>query len=351
MAEPSRDDRGAEGGPTISVIIVNYNSGDRITRCLDCLAAQSFRDFETIVIDNDSSDCSAQAARDHALGARMIDAGGNLGFAAGNNRAAREARGDWLVFLNPDAYAEPEWLARLVEASRHYPWADAFGSAQLIAEKPELLDGAGDVYHILGVAYRGGFRQPVERLASDGECFAPCAAAAMYRKNVFLALGGFDERFFCYGEDVDLGFRLRLSGGRAVQLKDARVLHEGSGVTGRYSDFTVYHGNRNRIWLTYKNMPGAFYWPMLPARLAFDFYLFVRALMIGTAWAYARAMRDGYGGLRRFTEDRRRLQAGRTLSPGAFARLAAWSPVSMLRRRIDLKPALREAGNEARTEP
>lgn len=351
MADAPRHDRGAGGAPTVSVIIVNYNSDDRITRCLDCLAAQTFRDFETIVIDNASSDGSAIAARDHALGARLIEAGGNLGFAAGNNRAAQEARGDWLVFLNPDAYAEPEWLARLVEASGDYPWADAFGSAQLIAEKPDLLDGAGDVYHILGVAYRGGFRQPAWRLASDGECFAPCAAAAMYRKSVFLALGGFDERFFCYGEDVDLGFRLRLSGGRAVQLKYARVLHEGSGVTGRYSDFTVYHGNRNRIWLTYKNMPGAFYWPLFPARLAFDAYLFVRAMMIGTARAYARAMRDGYGGLHRFRDDRRRLQAARKLSTAAFARLAAWSPVSMLGRRIDLKPAVGKVSNGGGAEP
>jgi GT2 family glycosyltransferase len=333
--------------PTVSVIIVNYNSGDRIARCLDRLSAQSFRDFETIVIDNASADGSLEIARRHSIGVRIIEAGSNIGFAAGNNRAAVAARGEWLVFLNPDAYAEPDWLEKLIAASGRYPWADAFGSAQLIADQPELLDGAGDVYHILGVAYRGGFRQPATRLIADGECFAPCAAAAMYRKSVFERLGGFDERFFCYGEDVDLGFRLRLAGGRAIQLKDARVLHEGSGVTGRYSDFTVYHGNRNRIWLTYKNMPGVFYWSMFPVRLAFDAYLFVRAIMIGTGGAYARAMRDGYGGLRAFAADRRQLQADRKLSAWAFGRIAAWSPISMLQRRIDLKPA----AGPARLEP
>ncbi|HBS33707.1 MAG TPA: glycosyltransferase family 2 protein, partial [Parvularcula sp.] len=145
-------------------------------------------------------------------------------------------------------------------------------------------------------------------LPGDGECFAPCAAAAMYRARVFADLGGFEERFFCYGEDVDLGFRLRLAGGRAVQVRAARVLHEGSGVSGRYSDFTVYHGNRNRIWMTYRNMPALLYWPLVPLRLLADAYLCLRAFTVGTGRAYARAVLDGYGGLPALANDRRRLQ-------------------------------------------
>jgi GT2 family glycosyltransferase len=159
----------------------------------------------------------------------------------------------------------------------------------------------------------------------------------MYRRSTFEALGGFDERFFCYGEDVDLGFRLRMAGGRAVQVKDARVLHEGSGVTGRYSPFTVYHGNRNRIWLTYKSTPAVVYWPLAPIRLLFDAYLLVRALMIGTGPAYARAIRDGYSSLHRFSADRKRILQGRRLKLDEFLRSVAWSPMSILRRRIDLK--------------
>ena len=324
--------------PIVSILIVNYNSGDRLTRALACLQAQTFQGFETIVIDNASSDDSLARARAVAPECRFIDAGANLGFAAGNNRAAQSARGEWIAFLNPDAYADPPWLENLLAAAARYPFADAFGSTQLMDDDPARLDGAGDVFHILGIPYRGGFGAPAETIIADGECFAPCAAAALYRRSVFQALGGFDERFFCYGEDVDLGFRLRLSGGRAVQVRNAIVRHEGSGVTGRYSEFTVYHGNRNRIWATFKSMPAALYWPLTPARLAADLYLLVRAAMTGRGKAYARALIDGYGGLARFGADRRRLARSRTVPVRRLARAFAW-PLSMLTRRTpDLRP-------------
>lgn len=326
---------------TVSVIIVNYNSGARLSRCLDQLARQIYRDFEVIIIDNASTDGSLDAAlaqSEAVMPARVIRSEENIGFAAANNRAAQGARGDWLAFLNPDAYAERDWLSALISAANRYPWADAFGSTQLMADSPDVIDGAGDVYHILGVGYRGGYGHDAARTPDDGECFAPCAAAALYRRAAFERLGGFDERFFCYGEDVDLGFRLRLAGGHAVQVRDARVLHEGSGVTGRYSPFTVYHGNRNRIWLTYKNTPGLFYWTLLPLRLVFDLYLYVRSFSIGVGGAYRRAMIDGYRGLYQFKDDRRTIQAGRNLTLAGFAAAATWSPFALTERRIVLRP-------------
>lgn len=325
----------------LSVIVVNYNSGARLVRCLEHLSRQTVRDFEVIIVDNASSDGSLDAALSAApapLAPRAIRSETNAGFAAANNLAAREARGDWLVFLNPDAYPETDWLSALVSASERYPWADAFGSTQLNAADPSIIDGAGDVVHILGIPYRGHFGWPADQLPDDGECFAPCAAAAMYRARIFLSLGGFEERFFCYGEDVDLGFRLRLAGGRAVQVKAARVLHEGSGVSGRYSDFTVYHGNRNRIWMTYRNMPAALYWPFAPLRLLADAYLCLRAFTVGTGRAYVRAVLDGYGGLPALSNDRRRLQKTRKAGAGEIARALTWSPFKVSRREAALRP-------------
>lgn len=320
-----------------AVIIVNYNAGARLARCVQCLEAQTFRDFETIVIDNASSDGSLDGARGAKLPIRIIDAGANLGFAAANNRAARETDAEWLVFLNPDAYADPDWLFELFEGEKRFPWAEAFGSTQLDAGDDSRLDGVGDVFSIYGIPYRGGFGWPVSAIPEDGECFSPCAAAAMYKRSTFEALGGFDESFFCYGEDVDLGFRLRLAGGRAVQLERARVAHEGSGVSGRRSDFTVYHGNRNRIWLTYKNLPGALYWPTAPIRLAADLYLLARAYMTGMGPAYARALKDGYGGLGAISASRKSLQAGRRASITDIARAIAWSPGKVSRRAPSLR--------------
>lgn len=323
--------------PAATIIIVNFNAGAKLAKCLEHLERQSRRDFSVTVIDNASSDASLDAARRSPLQPEVIEAGANLGFAAGNNRAAETAQGEWLVFLNPDAYAAPDWFEKLMAGAARYPWADAFGSTQIDAGDPSRLDGAGDVLHVLGIPYRGGFGWPASSIPPDGECFAPCAAAAMYRRVVFEKLGGFDERFFCYGEDVDLGFRLRLSGGRAVQLAEARVFHEGSGITGRHSDFTVYHGNRNRIWMLYKDMPGELYWPLAPLRLAADLYLLLRSFTVGIGPAYWRALVDGYGGLSKFRQSRRALQKGRRISWRALAGMLTWSPVKVSRRAVSLR--------------
>lgn len=334
------------GEIVVSVIIVNFNSGERLRRCLDCLAVQTYRAFEVIVVDNKSADNSLDIARTHALAPAIIEAGSNLGFAAANNLAAARASGEWLAMLNPDAYARADWLQRLVEASERHPHADAFGSTQLNAANPAMLDGAGDCFHIFGVAYRGGYGQPAAHAPAEGECFAPCAAAALYRKSAFRALGGFDERFFCYNEDVDLGYRLRLAGGAAVQAPLAVVLHEGSGVTGRHSEFTIYHGHRNRLWTHYKNTPALLFAIGFPGHVLLNMYLFVRFCFAGGARAYARAMRDAILGAGAFRQDRRRLAAQRRARVRDIARVITWSPIALARRSTKVLPAHGAGGRE-----
>ncbi len=326
--------------PNVSVIIVNYNAGDRLTRCLQHLADQTLRDFEVIVIDNGSTDGSLVEARGVEVGAptTFIEAGANLGFAAGNNRAARQAKGDWLALLNPDAYAEPNWLAELVAASARYRGVDAFGSTQIRAEEPTILDGAGDALFFAGIPYRGHYGAPVADLPGEGECFAPCAAAALYRRTTFEALGGFTEDFFCYGEDVELGFRLRLAGGRCVQVAAAHVAHEGSGISGRRSDFTMYHGHRNRVWTYLRCMPLSLLVLTLPFHVLGSAALYMQCLARGEGRAYGRAMRHGYGRLGALWRKRRRVQASRTVSVWAVARALTWSPWKLVRRRADIRP-------------
>ncbi len=321
-----------------SVRIVNFNSGDRLSRCLACLARQDFQDFETIVVDNASADGSASWAEAADVPVRLIRAETNLGFAAANNLAAKSARGEWLALLNPDAYARPDWLTRLAAAIDRYPWADAFGSTQLDAADPAIVDGAGDCLSAYGVYFRGLHGGAADDLPPDGECFAPCAAAAMYRRTTFETLGGFDERLFCYGEDVDLGWRLRLGGGRCVQVADAVVLHEGSGVTGRRSDFTLYHGHRNRLWVVYKNTPALLFWPFLPAYAAVNAALWLRFASLGSGGTYLKALRDGLAGLRQFSSDRRAIGAARNAAIADLARLMTRSPLAVHHRRPKLTP-------------
>ncbi|MBF0395006.1 MAG: glycosyltransferase family 2 protein, partial [Alphaproteobacteria bacterium] len=301
--------------PFFSVLVVNWCSGPWLSRCLDALERQTWRDFEIIVVDNGSTDGSAAAA-DGRSGVTLIEAGANLGFAAGNNRAAARAGGRWLVLLNPDAVAEPDWLAMLAEGIERHPWAAVFGSTQLSWDDPGVLDGVGDAYHASGLAWRAGIGHQAAAIPPDYETFAACAAAAAIRADAFAEAGGFDESYFCYFEDVDLCFRLRLLGHRVVQLERARVRHAGSASSGRRGDFAVFHGTRNRMWTFVKDMPGPLVWPLLPLHALMTAVMLVRAVPMGVFPATWRGVVEGVRGLPAVLASRRRAQASRRLGCG-----------------------------------
>jgi GT2 family glycosyltransferase len=325
--------------PRVAVLIVAYNSGPHLQGALDAIAAQTWRDFEIILWDNASRDGAAERARLPA-NARFIRCESNLGFAGGNNAAARETGAELLALLNPDAVPEPRWLERLVAALDADPRAVMAASRQVSAEDPSRLDGLGDVYHVSGVCYRGGFGAKSAGETPAGEVFAPCGAAALYRRAAFDAAGGFDERFFCYIEDVDLAFRLRLAGGACVFVPDATVRHVGSATMGQRSEFALYHGVRNRIWAIVKDVPGALLPVTLPLHAAVLAVQLVkapfhsRAVLSGT-W---RGIWDGVIGAPRFLPDRRRIQASRRVSLADIAGAMTWSPWKLLKRAPDIRP-------------
>lgn len=323
----------------MTVIVVVHNAGAHLAHCLAALEAQTLGAFEAIVCDNASTDGAFAAARATATDPRLRfePMGANLGFAGANNRAAAGARGAWLALLNPDAIPAPDWLERLVAATRRHADADAFASLQLDAADPTRLDGAGDALSAWGIPWRGGFGQRPGPLA-EAECFSACAAAALYRAERFRALGGFAEAFFCFCEDVDLGFRLRLIGGRCVLVPDAVVRHWGGASTGRRSDFAVYHGARNRLWLFLRCMPMPLLAVLLMPHLAATIALLVSAALRGQAPAFVRGLRDACARLPQVWSERRRIQAARQVKVRTIAAALAWSPLKAIRRTPVLWP-------------
>jgi N-acetylglucosaminyl-diphospho-decaprenol L-rhamnosyltransferase len=324
------------GAPRVWVIIVNYNGGRYLARCLKALQAQTFREFGVTVVDNGSSDGSLEHVRATVADPRFTfrHLGTNLGFAAANNLVARSVGSELLATLNPDAFPEPTWLERLIVAAGRYPDADMFGSTQLNAADPSRLDGTGDVYSFLGAFWRGGYGSPATAvLAPPGEIFSPCAAAALYRTAAFREVGGFDERFFCYCEDVDLGFRLRLRGGRAMHVPDAIVHHiHGASSGGAQSDFAHYHSARNRVWVFVKNMPGPLLWLLAPGHLGLNLLFLATTLRHRHRRAIWRGVRDAVTGLPQTIESRRHAQATRRVSTWAVVRALCWSPGHLLSR-------------------
>lgn len=296
----------------IAVLIVNWNAGAYLAQALDAVAAQTRPPDRVIVVDNASRDGSHAAAQ--RPGVELMALGRNAGFAEGNNIAARAAADcDWLAFLNPDAFPAADWLAALETAARAHPDVPMFASELRQHPDDARLDGAGDAYHVSGLAWRIGHGEP----APDGprdrrEVFSPCGAAAFVRRDVFDEAGGFDESFFCYMEDVDLAFRLRLRGHRCLYVPGAIVRHVGSGTTARQSPFAVYHGHRNLVWAWMKNMPGWRLWAYAPQQMLLTIASLVRFGAAGHASTIVRAKWDALRGLPRVLAERRRVQGTRT---------------------------------------
>jgi GT2 family glycosyltransferase len=302
---------------SVSVIIVNWNSGELLSRCISSLLQQTVLSREIIVFDNASTDDSIECIFDQYPMVRVIESKRNLGFAAANNLAIQDASSDsdWFVLLNPDAFPEPDWLEALLSAATTHPEYSFFGSRLMDANSPAVADGIGDVYHSSGLVWRAGHGRELGTESSIArEIFSPCAAAAMFRKDAFLAAGGFDEDYFCYVEDVDLGFRLRLLGHRCWYVPDSVALHVGSAVTGRRSDFSIYHGHRNLVWTFVKNMPGVFFWLLLPLHVALNLVSISWFTIRGQGAVILRSKRDALLGLPKMWRKRQQIQKARVAS-------------------------------------
>jgi len=309
---------------TVAILIVNWNSGDLLLSCLESVGRQRRRPDHVIVVDNASTDDSLARAAPCLQGVEVIRLATNSGFAAANNAGARAAkRFDALALMNPDVIADPGWLEALLGSAERHATAAAFASRMLMASGP-LLDGAGDSYHVSGRAWRRGHGRPAAAWpAGDTETFGPCAAAALYRREAFDDAGGFDERFFCYFEDVDLAFRLRLRGYTCRYVDAAVVRHVGSAATGYRSDFALYHGQRNAIWTFVKNMPGALLWLYLPQHLVLNAAELLFYPWRGQGRVALRAKIDAIRDLPAVLQQRAAIQRDRQAPAGALRRAFA----------------------------
>ena len=280
-----------------TIITVAHNSARWLERWREALSRPNRAGLRADRVRQRLAPGGAAHAERLADGARLIQSEENLGFAGANNRAAREAASPYLVLLNPDAFPEPDWLAELIALANKHPEAGAIGSTQVRADDERRFDGTGDVMLASGLPYRSNFGKRRGETPSLGETFAACGAAMLIRRDAFEAAGGFDERYFCFVEDVDLCFRLRLRGYTMLQSPDAIVRHVGGGSIGSRSAFALFHGARNRFWTYVKCMPAPLFWLMLPAHLGLSALACTMALFTGGGWAAWRGLFAGVSGL------------------------------------------------------
>jgi len=306
--------------PLASVIVLNYNGRAWLPGCLEALAAQRGAPrFEILLVDNGSSDGSAALVRERWPAVRVIESGGNAGFAGGNNVGAREARGEWLVFLNNDTVAEPEWLASLTAEAAAHPEYAIVTSRLVFLDDPAVVDSAGDGYLRAGGAFKHGYGAATAAFAASREVFGACGAAFMIRRDQFARLGGFDARLFMNFEDVDLSYRARLIGLRVWYAASAIVRHAGGASLGVVSPAAVYYGQRNLEWVWVKNTPPALLWRTAASHAVYSVAGVLHYVRAGRGRAAIRGKLAALAGLPAMIRSRRRLQATRTASAGDIA--------------------------------
>jgi GT2 family glycosyltransferase len=309
--------------PFFSVVIANHNGEHHLPVVLNALRAQSFADFEVIVVDDASRDDSVFLVERTYPDVRLIVNRTNMGFAVTCNTGADAAIGRYIVMLNSDTEPDAHWLEALAVACVQNPGAAAVASKMLLFDKRNVLHTTGDTMGRDGLAQnRGAWERDQGQYDAAPVIFSACGGASAYRRDLWQALGGFDEHFWMYLEDVDYGFRAQLAGYGSVYAPDARVYHHLSASSGDV--MASYYVGRNALWVIAKNMPGALLranWQAIvfgQLRIAADA---LRAIQGEAARARLRGQIAGLLGLGVALAQRKRIQQARTVPEAQLARL------------------------------
>jgi GT2 family glycosyltransferase len=291
----------------ISVVVVNWNGKSLLADCLASLRAQTFPDFEVIVVDNGSTDGSAEFVRTEFSEFTLVQLDENFGFAGGNNAGIRVARGEWIALINNDAVAHPDWLECLFRA---VGTNDAVGlAASRVVLTSGLLDSAGDGMTVAGVSYKRGHGSKLGAFLKPTEVFGASGCGVILRRSMLDRIGLLDEDFFCIYEDSDLNFRARLAGFKCVYVPEAVIIHRLHGTLGRLSKTYVFYGQRNMEYLYFKNMPGRLFWTHLPVHVFSNVLGFGYFIVRGRPLQFIRGKLAFLRNFRRVLAKRRQVQS------------------------------------------
>jgi GT2 family glycosyltransferase len=282
--------------PFFSVIIPTFNGRRFLETLLPALERQRFADFETIVIDDASSDDTVAWIEAHHPAVRILVNRRNEGFARSCNIAADAAYGRWLVLLNNDTEPEADFLAELAQAVCTYPDAAILAGKLLLFDQRTRLHTAGDLLSADGIPRnRGVWEEDRGQYDEVTAIFGGCGGGSAFRRDLWQALGGFDEEFWMYVEDADFAFRAQLLGYSARFVPRARAYHQLSATGG--GALASYYVGRNTLWLIAKNMPTRLLLRHAPRILASQLQITLDALRNWRGEAARARLRGQWAGL------------------------------------------------------
>jgi GT2 family glycosyltransferase len=310
--------------PRLTVALTNYNGRALLEPMLESLFAQSYADFTVLLVDDCSTDDSVAYVSRRWPQVEILEMAANSGVTRAMNAAIERPRTELVALFNNDMELDPACLTELVAALDAHPEAGTATPKMLDFENRGVLDGAGDVLN-----WRGGGRRRGHGETDHGqfdepqEIFAPCGGSVLFRRAALDTVGGYDEAYYAYYEDVDWAFRAQLAGFRCRYVPTALLYHRGSATLGRgLTDFNAYQLWRNSIWLVAKCFPASSIVRHLPDVLRGQLGNLYMAIRDRKLAVWARATRDAGRGLPAVLRKRREVQRSRTVSIGELERAA-----------------------------
>lgn len=304
------------GAPTIGVVLVLHQSADDVPATLRAIAPQLGEGDEVVVVDNASTDDSPEVARRTLPRATVIETGRNAGFATGCNVGVAATGTDLVLLLNPDTVPQPGFLDALRAAATDHP---DWGAWQALVTLPggDVVNTQGNAVHFLGIGWAGGHGRPVAQApTTDVPVGFASGAAMIVRRAAWDAVGGFQDHYFMYGEDLDLSLRLRLRGWGVGIAPRAVAEHDYAFTKG---DYKWFHLERNRWWTIAGTYPPRLLALLLPALLLFELLLLPVAWRGGWLRPKLRAQRAVLRELPAIRRHRRAVQAGDAVDVRTFA--------------------------------
>jgi GT2 family glycosyltransferase len=315
----------------VTVIIPTWNGRELLDAALASLGEQRFRDFDVVVVDNGSTDGTAEHLRAAQPDVEVLALTENHGFAGAVNAGIGRARSEYVALLNNDMELDPGWLAELVAALDAHPRAGSAASKLRMLREPGVLDGAGDIVTWYGATWRRGHGESDRgQYDAPGVVASPCAGAALYRRRALEEVGAFDERFFAYLEDADWGLRAQLAGWPCRWVPTAVAYHLGGATSRRMGDLETELIARNTPALVLKSFPTVRLAAWAPLIFAYQGWVLARALRRGSSRAVLRGWSAAARGLpvtlRARADVRRRTREPRALNGVVSRRIVRRAP-------------------------
>ena len=307
----------------VSIVLLSYNSREDLAACIHSLITQKYHNFEIIFVDNASTDGSEEFIRINYPEIKVIQTGKNLGYAAGNNAGFEVAKGEYIVFVNPDTVAEPEWLTELIKPLESDPTIAATTSKILIYSQKAKINTCSNNNHPTGLTFCRGFKKSADEFNNYQEVSSVSGCSFAIRNNVLRSINGFDPDFFLYQEDADLSWRIRFAGGKIMYVPKSVIYHKFKFSITPWKEFYL---ERNRYLIILKNFESATLLFLLPSLIMTEIITIGYAVLNGPKYikskllAYLWILRNN----KRIFTKRRETLSKKKISDKEFFNLLEW---------------------------